>query len=81
MLVNLVAIQPLATGNLRVSAAGATATGGVLNLAPLTPAMNNSNTVVVPISEAGEIDVFVNAPGSAGQQAVHVRGVVQGYLS
>lgn len=80
VLVNLVAIDPSVTGNLRASAAGTPALGGVLNFASLTPAMNNSNTVVVPLSAAGEISVTVHAPPAAGGSVTHIRGVILGYL-
>ncbi len=79
VLVNLVAIQPDAVGNFRAYATGSIPTGGVLNFAPLNPAMNNSNAVVVPVSTAGEIDLFINAPSAAGGSAVHARGVILGY--
>ncbi|MEL6983734.1 MAG: hypothetical protein AAFO29_15020, partial [Actinomycetota bacterium] len=79
VLINLVAIQPDAVGNFRAYASGSTPTGGVLNFAPLTPAMNNSNAVVVPVSASGQIDLFVNAPSAAGGPTVHARGVILGY--
>jgi len=79
VLVNLVAIQPDAVGNFRAYATGSAPTGGVLNFAPLNPAMNNSNAVVVPVSSAGEIDLFINAPSAAGGATVHARGVILGY--
>ena len=80
-LINLVAIGPTAPGNLRVYATDSNPTGGVLNFAPTEPAMNNSNAVVVPLSQTGEIDVFVNAPANVGGPTVHVRGVILGYFT
>ncbi len=79
VLINLVAIRPNAVGNFRAYATGSTPTGGVLNFAPLTPAMNNSNAVVVPVSAAGSLDLFVNAPANDGQPTVQARGVILGY--
>lgn len=79
VLINLVAIQPEGVGNLRAFATGTTPTGGVVNFAPTSPAMNNSNAVVVPLSADGEIDLFVNSPSRQGQDAAHVRGVVLGF--
>ena len=49
-LVNLVATNANAVGNLRAYATGTTATGGVLNFAGTSPVTNNSNAVVVPLS-------------------------------
>ena len=41
--------------------------------------MNNSNAVVVPLSDAGQLDLFVNAPLNDGNPTVHARGVVLGF--
>lgn len=81
VLINLVAVSPSTIGNLRVSAADIQASGGVLNFANLSPAMNNSNAVVVPLSELGAVDVFVNSPQSVGLPVTEVRGVILGYYS
>lgn len=80
VLINLVSIQGSFVGNFRAYATGSSPTGGVLNFAPTSPAMNNSNAVVVPLSAAGQIDLFVNAPSAAGGDATHARGVVLGYF-
>ncbi|MCP3909875.1 MAG: hypothetical protein GY713_02875 [Actinomycetia bacterium] len=78
--INLVAVNPTRAGNLRVSASGVAPSGGVVNFAPLSPAMSNSNTVVVPLSLTGLIDIGVNggAPG-AGLPVTEIRGVIVGY--
>ena len=81
VLINLVGIQPAAAGNLRAYATGTTPTGGVLNFNVLSPAMNNSNAIVVPLSVAGDLDLFVNAPSADGLAAIHARGIVLGYYS
>jgi hypothetical protein len=81
VLVNLVAIGPAVPGNLRAYATGTTPTGGILNFAPLSPAMNNSNAVVVPLSALGSLDVFVNTGPTDIPDATHVRGVILGYYS
>lgn len=78
-MINIVAIQPSHTGNLRVYKSGETPTGGVLNFAPVVPSMNNSNSVFVDVSSEGEIDVFVNAPSNDGNPTLHVRGVILAY--
>ncbi len=80
VLINLVSIQPDAVGNLRAYASGSSPTGGVLNFAPTSPAMNNSNAVVVPLSAVGQLDLFTNAPLAGGGSATHARGVVLGYF-
>lgn len=80
VLVNVVAINALREGNLRISAAGTVATGGILNYDALTPAMNNANAVVVPLNANGELDLFTNGgPTGNGLASTHVRGVILGY--
>ena len=81
MLVNLVGIQPEASGNFQAFATGTNPTGGVLNFANVSPAMNNSNAVVVPVDANGNMDLFVNAPGNVGNATVHARGVILGYYT
>lgn len=81
VLLNLVAINPTLEGNLRVAATGTVATGGVVNFASLTPKMNNSNAVIVPISALGQLDVTANLGLVTGVPGVEVRGVVLGYLN
>ena len=80
VLINLVSIQPDAVGNFRAYATGSSPTGGVLNFAPLTPAMNNSNAVVVPLSGGGQLNLYANAPLAGGGNATHARGVILGYF-
>lgn len=79
VLINLVAIQPEVVGNFRAYATGTTPTGGVLNFAPLTPPLNNSNAVVVPLDDLGRLDLFTNTAAADGVTAVHARGVILGY--
>ena len=81
VMVNVVAIEPDGVGNLRISAAGETAVGGVVNYQALTPGLNNSNAVPTAVSTthsasaSGNVDVFVNG------QATYVRLVVLGYFT
>lgn len=79
VLINLVAIAPEANGNLRAYATGSVPSGGVLNFNALSPALNNSNAVVVPLGTNNDLTVAVNAPSNAFQPTVHVRGIVLGY--
>lgn len=54
----------------------------MLNFANLTPNMNNSNALVVEVSNSGEINVSVNAGNTpAGLPVTHVRGVISGYYT
>lgn len=77
VMVNAVAVDPRASGNLRVSASGASAGGGVVNFGRGTNGPGtNSNAIPVGLS-SGKIDVVVNAPN--GVSASHVRLVVLGY--
>ena len=78
VMVNVVAVGPVVSGNLRVSAAGVVPEGGVVNFGPGdVGAGTNSNAVPVELSSGGAVDVFVNASG--GVAATHVRLVVLGY--
>jgi hypothetical protein len=76
---NLVAIDPVQGGNLKVWATtDPEPAGGVVNYQKLTPNLNNSNSVVVGVrqdTEGNDITVKANV-GS-----VHVRGVALGYLT
>ena len=78
VLINLVGIQPDMIGNFRAYATGTTPTGGVLNFRNLTPSMNNSNAIVVPINTAGNLDIDVNAPNNP-TDGIHARGIILGY--
>lgn len=80
VLMNVVAIQPQRAGNLQAFATGTSPTGGVVNFAPVSPAMNNSNAVPVPLSATGQVSIFTNAgPSGVLLDAAHVRGVILGY--
>ena len=82
VLINLVATNSAGDGNLQAFATGTSPTGGVLNFASLTPAMNNSNAVPIPLSASGQLSVFVNGgPAGLGQPLTHIRGVILGYYS
>ena len=81
VLVNLVSIQPVGVGNFRAYASGSSPTGGVVNFNTVSPPLNNSNAVVVPLSGSGQIDLFVNTGSNDGTPTVHARGVVLGYFN
>lgn len=81
VLLNLVAVAPVGVGNLRATATGTTPSGGVVNYNATTPALNNSNAIVVPVSALGQLDVSVNCGLCAlGVASTDVRGVVLGYF-
>lgn len=81
VLLNLVALNPVGPGNLRVTATGTTPLGGVVNYNATTPSFNNSNAIVVPVSALGQLDVSVNCgPCVPGSPSADVRGVVLGYF-
>lgn len=80
VLLNVVAIQPTQGGNLRAFATGDTGTGGIVNYSPVTPNLNNSNAVVIPLSASGQVDIENNCGGCAGT-SVHARGVILGYFT
>ncbi len=79
VLVNLVAILPESVGNFRAYATGTTPTGGVVNFRNLTPSMNNSNAIVVPLPALGELTLDTHAPSNNGIPTTHARGVILGY--
>lgn len=71
-LINLIAINPAATGNLKLWGAGlAEPNGGLVNFQKLTPALNNSNMVYTQVTPSG-VAVKVNGGG------VRVRAVYLG---
>lgn len=80
VVINLIAVNSAAPGNLRVYATGTTPQGGALNFANLAPAMNNANAVIVPLSTGGQLNVDVNTGASNIAGATDVRGVVVGYF-
>ncbi len=81
VLINLVAVQADEGGNFRAYATGSTPTGGVLNFASLTPPLNNSNAIVVPLSSTGQIDLYTNTWANNGSPTTHARGVILGYYN
>ena len=56
------AVNPVAPGNLRVSAAGVSPNGGVVNY--INNTLNNTNTVSTLMDTGGNVDIFAN--GGAG---------------
>lgn len=80
VLINLVSIRPSDFGNARMYATGTDPTGGVLNFATTSPPMNNSNAVVVPLSDDGRLDLFTNTRTNDGTPTTEYRGVVLGYF-
>ena len=78
--INLVAVNAVREGNLQAFATWTSPTGGVLNFAPLTDPMNNSNAIAVPVTFGGGLVVVVNGgPSGVGQPVADIRGVVSGY--
>ena len=72
------AVDAQTLGNLRVSEGGVAPAGGVVNYAP--NGLDNTNTIVVPLSGSGEVDVSANAgPNGVGVPSADVRVVVVGY--
>ena len=80
--INIVAVNVIRGGNLRAFATGTPGTGGVVNFANLAAAMNNSNSVIVPLSAVGQMDIFTNVfAADANLPSAQTRGVVLGYFS
>ncbi len=73
VMVTISAISPSSAGNFRLSAAGASTNGGVVNYT--SNGLNNANTVSVPVSGSGQLDIFANAAASG------VRVTVLGHYS
>ena len=80
VLINIVAISPTTGGNFRAFATGDTGTGGVVNYAAVSPNLNNSNAVVIPLSSSGEISIQNNC-GNCGTPSAHARGIILGYFT
>ncbi len=80
VLINLVALNAVTSGNLRISAEGVVAAGGVVVFD--TRSTLNSNAVVSDVTLDGSGNGFVDVKVGAGSvpDAVDVRGVVLGYF-
>lgn len=71
------AIDPAAAGNLRVSAQGVAALGGVVNFAAND--LDNANTIISDVSPgAHAVDIFANG-ATIGATSTHVKLIVLGY--
>lgn len=86
--VNVVAVNPLTDGNVRVFPPGGTYDGGVVNYQTLDPKLNNSNAAIIPISSCRLplssrekcLILQPNAGAAGAVPTVDVRGIVLGYL-
>lgn len=79
-MVTIQAISPSRGGNLRLSEAGVIPTGGVVNFAD--NGLDNANTVSVPLSSSGQVDITGNGgPTGSGQDLAHIQLMVLGYYS
>lgn len=77
VLFSVQAIDPQAAGNLRLSAAGELALGGVVNYAANN--LNNANTVTVDVSPGNhQVDIYANG-ATPGAVSTDVRLLVVGY--
>lgn len=75
--VTITAHDPQALGNLRLYPTGATPNGGVVNFT--ANGLDNSNTVTIPLSTDGELDLAANSsPAGIGSVSTDVRIVVVG---
>lgn len=71
VLANVIVVDPIAGGNLRLTAAGTTPLGGVVNFS--SNGLNNTNATSVPVSASGELNVSVNI--GAGNTAAAAAGI------
>lgn len=71
VLANVIVVDPVAGGNLRLTAAGTTPLGGVVNFS--SNGLNNTNATSVPVSASGELNVSVNI--GAGNTAAAAAGI------
>ena len=75
---SVAATNSLGLGNLRVSEGDVPPNGGVVNYA--ANGLDNTNTVVVPLSASGHIDLSANAgPSGSGSPTTDSRLIVVGY--
>ncbi len=75
-------IDPLTEGNLVLTPAGVTATGsaGVVNYGE-SNGLDNANTVTVPVSADGAVDIGANAGPAGAAPTTNVRLIAIGYYS
>ena len=79
--INVVAVNAINEGNLRVSDGSPVTTGGVVNYNNLTPKLNTSNSVIVPLGDEGQLVVTPNCGAGCTDDSTDVRGVVLGYFT
>ena len=79
--INIVAVNALNEGNLRVTDGSPTTSGGVVNFNNLTPKLNSANAVIVPLDATGHIVVTPNCGAGCTADSVDIRGVVLGYFT
>ena len=79
--INVVAINALNEGNLRVTDGTPTTSGGAVNYNNLTPKLNTANAVIVPLDATGQLVVTPNCGGGCTADSTDIRGIVLGYFS
>ena len=79
--INVVAVNALNEGNLRVTDGSPTTSGGAVNYNSLTPKLNTANAVIVPLDATGHLVVTPNCGAGCTADSTDIRGVVLGYFS
>jgi hypothetical protein len=80
--INVVAVNALNEGNLRVSDGSPVTTGGIVNYNALAPAkLNTSSTAIIPLDATGHLVVTPNCGVGCTVDSTDVRGVVLGYFT
>lgn len=79
--INVVAINALGEGNLRVTDGSPGGSGGVVSYNALTPKLNTANAVIVPLDDTGHLVVTPNCGAGCSADSTDIRGVVLGYFT
>ena len=79
--INVVAVNALNEGNLRVTDGTPTTSGGAVNYNNLTPKLNTANAVIVPLDATGHLVVTTNCGAGCVVDSTEVRGIVLGYFT
>ena len=79
--INVVAVNALNEGNLKVTDGSPVSSGGLVNYNNLTPKLNTANAVIVPVDEEGQLVVTPNCGAGCTADSTDIRGVVLGYFT
>ena len=79
--INVVAVNAINEGNLKVSDGSPVTSGGIVNYNYLTPKLITSNTAIVPLDVTGHLVVTPNCGAGCTVDSTDIRWVMLGYFT